>query len=46
LAGWRVRFGCGKRLRGAWVFKNTWVQVATMFENLEFGSSIEESIEQ
>jgi uncharacterized protein (DUF433 family) len=31
---------------GAWVFKDTRMPVATAFENLEAGSSIEEIIEQ
>ncbi|MGD0567866.1 MAG: DUF433 domain-containing protein [Candidatus Sulfotelmatobacter sp.] len=35
----------GKR-SGAWVFKDTRMPVATVFENLEAGSSIEEIIEQ
>jgi uncharacterized protein (DUF433 family) len=35
----------GKR-SGAWVFRNTRMPVATVFENLEAGSSIEEIIEQ
>jgi uncharacterized protein (DUF433 family) len=34
------------RRSGAWVFKNTRMPVATVFENLEVGSSIEEIIEQ
>ena len=34
------------RRSGAWVFKNTRMPVATIFENLEVGSSIEEIIEQ
>jgi uncharacterized protein (DUF433 family) len=34
------------RRSGAWVFKNTRMPVATVFENLEAGSSIEEIIEQ
>jgi uncharacterized protein (DUF433 family) len=35
----------GKR-SGAWVFKDTRMRVATVFENLEAGSSIDEIIEQ
>ncbi len=35
----------GKR-SGAWAFKDTRMPVATVFENLEAGSSIEEIIEQ
>jgi uncharacterized protein (DUF433 family) len=35
----------GKR-SGAWVFRDTRMPVATVFENLEAGSSIEEIIEQ
>jgi uncharacterized protein (DUF433 family) len=35
----------GKR-SGAWVFRGTRMPVATIFENLEAGSSIEEIIEQ
>ncbi len=34
------------RRSGAWVFKSTRMPVATVFENLEAGSSIEEIIEQ
>jgi uncharacterized protein (DUF433 family) len=34
------------RLSGAWVFRDTWMPVAAVFENLECGSSIEEIIEQ
>jgi uncharacterized protein (DUF433 family) len=34
------------RRSGAWVFRNTRMPVATIFENLELGSSIEEIIEQ
>jgi uncharacterized protein (DUF433 family) len=34
------------RRSGAWVFKDTRMPVATVFENLEVGSSIEEIIEQ
>ena len=30
----------------AWVFRDTWMPVATVFENLEVGSSIEEIIDQ
>ncbi len=30
------------RVSGAWVFKDTRLPVATIFENLEYGSSIEE----
>ena len=33
------------RRSGAWVFKNTRMPVATVFENLEVGASIEEIIE-
>lgn len=33
------------RVSGAWVFKNTRLPVATIFENLEYGSSIEEIME-
>jgi uncharacterized protein (DUF433 family) len=32
------------RRSGAWVFKNTRMPVATVFENLEAGSDIEEII--
>src|SRR5215831_16572886 len=31
---------------GAWVFRNTRMPVATVFENLEAGSTIEEIVEQ
>jgi uncharacterized protein (DUF433 family) len=34
------------RRGGAWVFKDSRMPVATVFENLEAGSSIEEIIEQ
>ena len=34
------------RRSGAWVFKDTRMPVATVFENLEVGTSIEEIIEQ
>ena len=34
------------RRSGAWVFKDTRMPVATVFENLEAGSYIEEIIEQ
>jgi uncharacterized protein (DUF433 family) len=34
------------RRSGEWVFKDTRMPVATVFENLEVGSSIEEIIEQ
>ena len=34
------------KVSGAWVFKNTRMPVATVFENLEAGSDIEEIIEQ
>ena len=34
------------RRSGAWVFRNTRMPVATVFENLEVGSSIDEIIEQ
>ena len=34
------------RRSGAWVFKNSRMPVATVFENLEAGSDIEEIIEQ
>lgn len=34
------------RRSGAWVFKDTRMPVATVFENLKVGSSIEEIIEQ
>ena len=34
------------RRSGAWVFRGTRMPVATIFENLELGTSIEEIIEQ
>ena len=34
------------RRSGAWVFRDTRMPVATVFENLEMGTSIEEIIEQ
>ena len=34
------------KVSGAWVFKDTRMPVATVFENLELGASIEEIIEQ
>ena len=34
------------RVSGAWVFKNTRMPVATIFENFEAGSDIEEILEQ
>ena len=34
------------RRSGAWVFKDTRMPVATVFENLEVGASMEEIIEQ
>ena len=34
------------RRSGAWVFKDSRMPVATVFENLEVGASIEEIIEQ
>jgi uncharacterized protein (DUF433 family) len=34
------------RRSGAWVFRDTRMPVATVFENLEVGSSIEEIVEQ
>ena len=34
------------RLSGAWVFRDTRMPVAAVFENLEVGSNIEEIIEQ
>jgi uncharacterized protein (DUF433 family) len=34
------------RVSGAWVFKGTRMPVATIFENLEAGSDIEEILEQ
>ena len=33
------------RLSGAWVFRDTRMPVSSIFENLEYGSSIEEIIE-
>lgn len=33
------------RLSGAWVFKDTRMPVSSIFENLQYGSSIEEIIE-
>jgi uncharacterized protein (DUF433 family) len=38
--------GVADRRSGAWVFKDSRMPVATVFENLEAGSSIEEIIEQ
>lgn len=35
-----------ERRHGAWVFRGTRMPVATVFENLEEGSSMEEIIEQ
>ena len=35
-----------ERRGGAWVFRGTRMPVATVFENLEAGSSIEEIVEQ
>lgn len=35
-----------ERRSGAWVFRDTRMPVATVFENLEAGASIEEIIEQ
>jgi uncharacterized protein (DUF433 family) len=35
-----------ERRSGAWVFRDTRMPVATIFENLEAGSSIKEIIEQ
>jgi len=35
-----------ERRSGAWVFRDTRMPVATVFENLEAGSSFEEIIEQ
>jgi uncharacterized protein (DUF433 family) len=35
-----------ERRSGAWVFRNTRMPVATIFENLEAGSDIEEIVEQ
>jgi uncharacterized protein (DUF433 family) len=34
------------RVSGAWVFRDTRMPVATVFENLEAGASLEEIIEQ
>ena len=34
------------RRHGAWVFRGTRMPVATVFENLELGTSIEEIVEQ
>lgn len=34
------------RRSGAWVFRNTRMPVATVFENLEAGASIDEIVEQ
>ena len=34
------------RLSGAWVFRDTRMPVAAVFENLEVGSNFEENIEQ
>jgi uncharacterized protein (DUF433 family) len=34
------------RRNGAWVFRDTRMPVATVFENLEAGASIEEIVEQ
>lgn len=34
------------RRSGAWVFRDTRMPVATVFENLELGTSIEEIVEQ
>ncbi len=34
------------RRSGEWVFKDTRMPVATVFENLEIGTSIEEIVEQ
>jgi uncharacterized protein (DUF433 family) len=34
------------KVSGAWVFRDTRMPVATIFENLEAGASIEEIIEQ
>lgn len=34
------------RVSGAWVFKDTRLPVATIFENLEAGSPLEEIMEQ
>ncbi|MEO7142467.1 MAG: DUF433 domain-containing protein [Bryobacteraceae bacterium] len=33
------------KVSGAWVFKDTWMPVATVFENLESGASIDEIME-
>src|ERR1017187_1940438 len=38
--------GVPARRSGAWVFRDSRMPVATVFENLEVGSSIEEIIEQ
>jgi uncharacterized protein (DUF433 family) len=38
--------GVADRRSGAWVFKDSRMPVATVFENLEAGSSIEEIIKQ
>ena len=35
-----------ERRGGEWVFRNTRMPVATVFENLELGTSLEEIIEQ
>ena len=35
-----------EKVSGTWVFRDTRMPVATVFENLEAGSSIEEIIEQ
>ncbi|MGD0347305.1 MAG: DUF433 domain-containing protein [Terracidiphilus sp.] len=35
-----------ERRSGEWVFRNTRMPVATVFENLEAGSSIDEIVEQ
>jgi uncharacterized protein (DUF433 family) len=35
-----------ERRSGAWVFRDTRMPVATVFENLQAGSSIEEIVEQ
>ena len=34
------------RLSGAWVFRNTRMPVAAVFENLEAGATIDEIVEQ
>ena len=34
------------RLSGAWVFRDTRMPVSSIFENLEYGSSIDEIVEQ